>query len=86
MDSNSKRQWHIVRRWQEYHAEIRTIYIRICAITAFYSVQLYDHFIEKSTTPEFHRRMTYLAALWLAASVFTLLAVRSRYLPDWVRG
>ena len=79
------KSWHIVHRWQEYGAEFRANVVRVLAIAAFYSVQLYDFAVRKATSADFHRSITTLAVAWVAVSLFSLACLRRRYLPPWLK-
>lgn len=83
-DSDSKKYWHIVSRWQEYKGETRVCLLRIVSIAAFYAVQLIQYYSLEEPTPTeqtFQSTATLIAASWTLVSLAVLFALQQRFFP-----
>ena len=89
------RQWYIAERWQEYEGERRANLLRIIAIGSFYIVHLLNYHGLRigvlrladagDVSREFHVQVTLLAVAWTMLAVGTLLCLRQRIFPRWLK-
>ncbi len=89
------RQWYIAERWQEYEGERRANLLRIIAIGSFYIVHLLNYHGLRigvlrladggDVSREFHVQVTLLAVTWTMLAVGTLLCLRQRIFPRWLK-
>ncbi len=89
------RQWYIAERWQEYEGERRANLLRIIAIGLFYIVHLLNYHGLRigvlqlaeggDVSREFHVQVTLLAVTWTMLAVGTLLCLRQRIFPRWLK-
>lgn len=87
--------WHVVSRWQEYEGESRANLLRAIALAVFYCVELITYYginlgplhIAKleGLTYNYHLSITLLTVFWAAASMGSVLALRNRYFPSWLK-
>lgn len=82
------RQWFIVRRWQTYSSELRTLLLRVAAVVVLYACQLGHHLSLASEARQanlaFHQVATIAAVLLVVVSLLDLLLVLKRILPVWL--
>jgi hypothetical protein len=89
----ANRQWFVIERWQEYAGEARANLLRIAGIAAFYVVELINFYglrlgpIDLPTTVDvhFHQKVTALAVAWTMVALATLVCLRLRYFPTWLK-
>ncbi|QDU93783.1 hypothetical protein [Lignipirellula cremea] len=84
MTTDAEQQWHVVQRWQEYASEGRANLLRVTAVASLYLVQLIHHLGFSDGTPaaaEFHRRATWIVAIWSFLVLGVLLCLRRRFFP-----
>lgn len=90
-----QRAWHITGRWQEYGGESRANFLRVIALAAFYVVELVNHYGIRlgsfelkpvaGVDEKFHTAVTALTVLWACVGMGVLFALRSRFLPSWLK-
>lgn len=88
---NTPDTWEAVNRGLEFEGEERANLLRILAVGAFYGVQLVTHYSAARdsdalapsavSSPEFHVRVTFLAAVWILLALGLFLALRNRIFP-----
>ncbi|MGY8768916.1 MAG: hypothetical protein ACKVH8_10890 [Pirellulales bacterium] len=88
-ETRADRQWYIVRRWQTYSAELRTILIRMLAVMVFYSLQLGHHYgilddAGQADNLAFHQAATGMACAWLFMSLGIFLLLQKKIFPPVV--
>lgn len=87
------RQWLIIGRWQQYAGEARANLLRIAGIGSFYVIELINYHglhlgpLELPATVDlaFHQKMTALAVAWTMMALATLVCLRLRIFPDWLK-
>ena len=90
-----ERQWYIAERWQEYEGEGRANLLRIIGIGSFYIVHLMNYHgwrigvlrlaEQGDVSREFHVQVTLLAVAWTMLAVGTLLCLKQRIFPRWLK-
>jgi hypothetical protein len=82
--SLERRQWFIVRRWQEYDGESRANLLRIVSIGAFYVLELARFYVFENARAEhlpFHRQATAIAVAWSMAALAVMLCLKIKMFP-----
>jgi hypothetical protein len=88
MSSPINNAWHVASRRQEFSGEIHAALLRSCLVVIFYSVQLIHYLSLPSPGAAeryFHRSATYVSAAWLMISLTTFIALRSGFLPAFLK-
>lgn len=91
--SAADRQWLVIGRWQEYAGEARANLLRIAGIGSFYVIELVNYHglhlgpidLPATVDLEFHQQMTALAVAWTMMALATLVCLRLRIFPDWLK-
>ncbi len=81
-------RWHVVSRWLEYEGELRSAFLRVVLVAAFYAAQLI-HFTwfaaRNDADQQFHRQATLMAAGWLFVSLAVLVSLTRHWFPSWLK-
>jgi hypothetical protein len=88
-EDESRHQWFIVGRWQEYGGEARANIIRLAAIGGFYLIELLNYHglrlgtfqIEPGVNLHFHQTVTALAAAWTLIAIGVFIALKRGFFP-----
>jgi hypothetical protein len=91
--ATADRQWFVIERWQEYAGEARANLLRIAGIAAFYIVELINFHglhigsinLPVSVDVQFHQKVTALAVAWTMVALATLVCLKLRYFPNWLK-
>lgn len=87
------RQWLVIGRWQEYAGEARANLLRIAGIGSFYAIELINYHglhlgpldLPATVDLAFHEKATALVAAWTLMALATLVCLRLRIFPDWLK-
>lgn len=87
------RQWFVIGRWQEYAGEARANLLRISGIAAFYIIELINFYglrigpidLPVTVDVKFHQQVTALAVAWTMVALATLVCLKLRYFPSWLK-
>jgi hypothetical protein len=79
--------WRIAVRWQEYDGELRACLLRILAVVLMYGLYLAQSWSVAKTEAgvRFHQQVTMISIVWLFLSLGTLMMLRARFMPSWMK-
>jgi hypothetical protein len=79
--------WRIAVRWQEYDGELRACLLRILAVVLMYGLYLVQSWSVAKTEAagRFHQQVTMISIVWLFLSLGTLMMLRARFMPAWMK-